>query len=235
MSIKTSGNFLFEAIRLIRFPLLIVAAVFAVKAAEQGFGWSLVYYGIQPREPGTLPGILTAPFVHGDWNHLFSNATGLFAMMFLINTFYPRVAVMTYFFTMLVSGILVWFFARGNSYHIGASGIVYGLVSFVFFTGLFRKNPKSVVLALIMIILYSGLVENLFPNDKKISWESHLSGVVAGFMAAFLFKNIREPDEINSSFDSDEEERQYFLPRDVFEKTRKEREWEEMYRQFDNH
>lgn len=227
-------NFTAEVIRLIKFPLLIVAAIFAVKAAEQWFDWSLIYYGIQPREPGTITGIITAPFVHGDWNHLFNNATGLFAMMLLINAFYPRVAVMTYFFTLIVSGILVWFFARGNSYHIGASGVVYGLVSFVFFTGLFRKNPKSVVLALIMIILYSGLVENLFPNDKKISWESHLSGVIAGFIAAFLFKNIREPDEVASVAISDEEERQYFLPRDAFEKTRKEREWEDMYRQFDS-
>jgi len=234
MSTPGAESFMTQAIRLVRFPLLIIAVLFAVKVAEQWFGWSLIYYGIQPREPGTIPGILTAPFVHGDWNHLFSNATGLFAMMFLINTFYPRVAVMTYFFTLIVSGIMVWFFARGNSYHIGASGVVYGLVSFVFFTGLFRKNPKSVVLALIMIVLYSGLVENLFPNDKKISWESHLSGVIAGFFAAFLFKNIREPDEVIAESASDEEERQYFLPRDAFEKTRKEREWEKMYNQFEN-
>ncbi|MFZ1706182.1 MAG: rhomboid family intramembrane serine protease [Saprospiraceae bacterium] len=214
----------------IRFPLAILALLWGIEIYEVLFDKNLMYYGIYPRDLGSLPYILTAPFIHSDWNHLFGNSSPILALMVIMALFYPRVATLSYVFILIGTGFLVWLFARGNSYHIGASGVVYGLVSFVFWTGLFRKNIKSVILALIMIILYSGLFQNLFPSEEaNISWESHLFGGIMGLVTAFLFKNVKEEDEeIEEDVWKDDGPKQYFLPRDVFEKTKQQREWEQM-------
>lgn len=212
----------------IRFPLAVVALFWGIEIYEVIFHKNFMYYGIYPREFGSLPYIFTAPFIHSDWNHLFSNSAPILVLMSIMAIFYPRVATMSYLWILTGTGFMVWLLARGHSYHIGASGVVYGLVSFVFFTGLFRKNMKSVILALIMIILYSGMSENLFPTaEKNISWESHLFGAIMGLFTAFIFKNVKEPDEEKEAPSwQGEDNKDYFLPRDAFEKTKRERELE---------
>jgi membrane associated rhomboid family serine protease len=209
----------------IRFPLAILCLLWGIEIYEVLFDKNFMYYGIYPREFGSLPYIFTAPFIHSDWNHLLSNSAPILVLMSIMAIFYPRVSTLSYLFILSGTGFMVWMFARGNSYHIGASGVVYGLVSFVFWTGLFRKNLKSVILALMMIILYSGLFQNIFPSEEKnISWESHLFGGIVGLVIAFIFKSVREPDEEEEKPSwSGDEERNYFLPRDAFEITKEER------------
>jgi membrane associated rhomboid family serine protease len=109
--------------------------------------------------------------------------------------------------------------AEPGSYHIGASGVVYGMVSLVFWTGIFRRNMKSVVLALIMLVLYAGYFAGIVPGKEGISWESHLLGAVAGILMAWVYKKDIEVDEIPEIIaEEEEEEKEFFLPRDVFEK-----------------
>jgi prepilin signal peptidase PulO-like enzyme (type II secretory pathway) len=144
--------------------------------------------------------------------------------------FYPRVAFNAFVSIMIMTGLAVWLYGR-DAYHIGASGVIYGLVSFIFWTGIFKKNPKSIVLALLVLSLYAGMFEAIFPNiDKDISWESHLAGAIAGILIAFVLKNVMEEDESKFQHDpwkNDDKSRQFFLPRDIFEKTKHERylEW----------
>jgi len=124
----------------------------------------------------------------------------------------------------ILTGLAVWAFARGNVIHIGASGVVYGLVSFVFWTGIFRRNVKSIMLALIIVFLYSGLFIGVMPNQKGISWESHLFGGLVGILVAFWMKDRREQDEEPEDPWKDEKGAdEFFLPRDTFEETLLER------------
>ena len=123
----------------------------------------------------------------------------------------------------LLSGLGVWIFAIPNSYHIGASGVVYGMVSLVFWNGVFRRNVKSIVLALIVLVLYAGFFEGIVPGKEGISWESHLLGGVAGIVLAWVYRRDIEEDELQPPVVEETEEREYFLPRDTFEMTRSQR------------
>lgn len=220
-----------EFINRIRFPLFILIIIWMVKIFEVISGVRLYFLGVYPREWSGLPGIFTSPFIHSTWGHLASNSMPLLVLMAIMVIFYRKVFVNSLVSIMLGEGIMVWLFAR-PSYHIGASGVVYGLIAFVFWTGIFKKNAKSVVLSLIVLTLYAGSVESVFPGaDKNISWESHLFGALVGFAVAFVLKNVIEEDERqyqDSPWINDDNRKTFFLPRDVFEKTKTERYYESM-------
>jgi membrane associated rhomboid family serine protease len=143
--------------------------------------------------------------------------------MAIIFIFYKRVAVKSFILIYLLTGLAVWLFAR-SVFHIGASGVVYGLVSFVFWTGVFRRNLKSIVLSLIILVMYSGYFLGIVPGQEGISWESHLYGGVVGILIAYLFKDRVEADEIPETYIDEPEADDYFLRRDIFEKTINERQ-----------
>jgi membrane associated rhomboid family serine protease len=216
---------------ILKYPLMLLVLLWVVFIADKYLNLGLMYYGIYPRRGDGITGILTAPFIHGDWSHLIANSSPMLVLTAIMVSFYKRVALTAFIVILISTGLLVWLFGR-ESYHIGASGVVYGLVSFIFWTGIFRKNPKSIVLSLIIIILYSGMSEGLFPSEiVRISWESHLFGAFSGLWVAFILKNVKEDDESPeaSPWESDQTDRPYFLPRDAFEKTKIERYYENLY------
>ena len=213
---------------IIGFPLYLIIFLWLIHLLKLTFNLDLSQYGLMPRDTSRAIGILTSPFIHGNLQHIISNSVALFVLTAMIIIFYKRVAYQSIILIYFLTGLAVWLFARGNVIHIGASGVVYGLVSFVFWTGLFRRNIKSIILALIVTILYSGYFMGLLPLQKGISWESHLFGALVGIIVAFWFKNDQEHDEnVKSSWEDDAEEPKYFLKRDIFEKTRDQRELEE--------
>jgi len=190
-------------------------------------GWftdnSFAQYGIYPRKLDGLIGIITAPLIHGDIEHLFSNSFPFFVLTGVIYFFYPKVAIPSFIFIYLLTGFTVWLFAR-PVHHIGASGVVYGLLSFVLFSGIFRRNLKSIALALSVTVLYSGYFYGLLPLNEKISWESHLFGALVGVLISFLFKGQIEDDEVRiDPWANDIQTEEYFLSRDAFQKTKAER------------
>jgi membrane associated rhomboid family serine protease len=148
--------------------------------------------GILPRNISGLIGILTSPFIHGGFSHLISNTAPLVLTGLGIFYFYPKSAYKVFVIVYLGTGILVWLLARGV-YHIGASGIIYGFVSFLFFSGIFRKDSRSIALALVVIFLYGGLIWGVLPVEKGVSWESHLFGAVVGAISAFIFRKVDMP------------------------------------------
>jgi membrane associated rhomboid family serine protease len=187
-------------------------------------------WGIYPREAFGLKGILFAPFLHADWGHLASNSIPFLVLATMIIYFYPRVALRAFTILYFVTGILVWLFARADVYHIGLSYVVYGLVSFVFWTGIFRRSIRSIILALIVISLYSGMFEGVLPTAeilrRNISWESHLIGAIVGVFVAYFYKEELEDDEKEHHHYADEVKAFYF-DRTVFDKTLAERRYEE--------
>ena len=174
--------------------LYLVSVLWVVHLFQVATGADLGFLGIFPRHAWGLKGIIMAPLVHADWQHLFSNTIPLLMLTTTIYLFYSRVALRSFLMIYLLTGITVWLFAR-DVFHIGASGVVYGLVSFIFWNGIFRKSLQSIVLALIVTFLYSGYFAGILPNQEGISWESHLLGGLVGIFVAYYFKEEIELEE----------------------------------------
>lgn len=211
-------------------PFWLIAVLWGVQLFQSLTGADFGVYGVFPRESFGLRGILFSPLIHSGWPHLLSNTPPLFMLSAIVLFFYRRIAISSFVMIYLLTGAAVWMFARDNAFHIGASGVVYGLVAFVFWNGIFRRNLKSIVLALIVVFYYGSMLMGILPNgDANISWESHLLGGLVGIFTSFWFKNTIEKDEerpVYSWEQESEQERGYFLDRDVFEKTREERQRE---------
>lgn len=186
-------------------PLVFIAILWIVKLFEFVSGTDLGHYGLLPRHYSGLRGIIFSPFLHGDWNHLFSNTIPFFVLSFLMIFNYRKVAFKSFVFIFFVSGILVWLFGREN-YHIGASGLVYGMAFFIFFSGIFRRNIQSIALSLLIVFIYGGIVWGILPIDLKTSWEGHLMGAICGFITAFYFRKTDLPAEIILEDEDDEEQ-----------------------------
>jgi len=175
-------------------PLLFPAVLWAVHLIALLLNEDLSKLGLLPRNLVGLLGIFTSPLIHADFSHLISNTIPLIILGWIIFSFYPKVSYILFLFIYFVTGLLVWIFAR-QVFHIGASGIVYGLVSFLFFSGIIRRDNTSIALALVITFLYGGLVWGMIPGWKGISWESHLFGAITGLIAAYLFRKIDPPSK----------------------------------------
>ncbi|MDN5213835.1 rhomboid family intramembrane serine protease [Fulvivirgaceae bacterium BMA12] len=175
------------------YSLAFIALLWIVKAIEFSVSGDFGDYGILPRKISGAIGIITGPLIHGDFNHLFSNTIPLLILGIGVIYFYNKIAFEVIALIYLMTGVWVWIAAR-EAYHIGASGIVYGMVSFLFFSGVFRKDPKSIAVSLVVTFLLGGMVYGIFPTNENISWESHLLGSLAGVFCAFYFRSVQTFD-----------------------------------------
>ena len=154
-------------------------------------GWPIDELGILPRHAAGLVGILTAPFAHASFEHLMSNTLPLGVLATLTLYVYPRATRLALPAIWLLSGLGVWLFAR-DSAHVGASGIVHGLMLFLFVIGLLRGDRLAVVTSLVVFFLYGGMLLSVLPHEERISFEYHLAGAVAGLLAAIALRR-RDP------------------------------------------
>ncbi|SFC39741.1 Rhomboid family protein [Flexibacter flexilis DSM 6793] len=173
--------------RFIRWPFIFLAICWGVWFFEAVTHIDLGVWGILPRHWSGLWGILFSPFLHGGLWHLVANTVPVAVLMFLILFFYPRLAPAALLFIHIGTGLCVWLAAR-PSYHIGASGVIYGYASFLFFSGIFRKSWRAALLSLLVFLLYGGMVAGVFPTDPHISWEAHLLGAFTGGVGAYIFR-----------------------------------------------
>jgi membrane associated rhomboid family serine protease len=214
----------------LRFPLLLTIVLWMVHLLQNALEFDPGMYGIMSRRLWGLRGIFTAPMVHGSWGHLVSNTFPLFVLTAMILYFYRKVAMRAFWLIYILTGTAVWLFAARPVSHIGASGVVYGLVAFIFWNGIFRRSFRSIILAAVVMLLYSGMFLGILPDQEGISWESHLLGSISGILASYWFKGEVEEEESLEERDpfADERnlEKEYFLPRDTFEKTKAERQAE---------
>jgi len=171
----------------------------------QYFTGSLTYLGLVPRKTSGLIGILTAPLIHADYMHLISNTIPLYICTALMVYSYRSLAYKTFFSIYFGGGILVWIFARPDT-HIGASGVVYGLFGFLFLSGIIRRNIPLLGVTFLVTFLYGSLVWGILPLDLKVSWESHLFGLLMGFLCALIFRNQGPPPPVNPFEDEDDED-----------------------------
>ncbi|MHC1775065.1 MAG: rhomboid family intramembrane serine protease [Lentimicrobium sp.] len=170
----------------------VLAVMWAVKAFELISGISLARLGLLPLHVKGLSGILFSPLLHADVAHIAANSAPLFLLGSALMYYYRSAGLRIFFYSWLLTGVLVWLFARGNSYHIGASGVVYALASFHFISGIIRREPRLMAFSMLVIFLYGSMVWGVFPEffpEKNISWESHLMGFVAGVILAFAYRD----------------------------------------------
>ncbi len=167
-----------------RFSLLMVL-FFLVQVM---FRIDLGFLGILPNMYSGLIGVFFAPLIHGSSMHLYANIFPVVILGSSLYFFYDRVADQVFFYCYFMTNCIVWLFGRPY-YHIGASGLVYGLAMFLIAFGFFRGSFKSIVISVVIIIFYGGIIYGIMPTDKNISWESHLSGAVVGMMMAFFTSN----------------------------------------------
>ncbi len=187
-------------------PTILLVIMWSVKILETVFDTSFAFLGIYPHEWHGLPGIILAPFIHSNFSHLSANSVPLFILMATLFYFYRKIAMKIFILIFLFTNIWVWISAR-EAFHIGASGVVYGLASFLFISGLIRKNPRLMAISLMVAFLYGSLIWGLFPElfpEENISWESHLWGLVAGAALALYYRN-QGPQRKLYSWDYEEE------------------------------
>jgi len=184
-------------------PFFFVLVLWVIKIIEYSDKYNLYTYGLYPRTAEGLKGIFFSPLLHSDFNHLISNSIPLFILGTGIIFFYREIAYKTIGFIWFFSGFGVWCIAR-QSYHIGASGLIYGIASFLFLSGLIRKDYRLASISLLVIFLYGGLVWGVFPFFPQISWEYHLLGGISGFVAAVIYRN-KGPKPIEWSWEKEEE------------------------------
>ena len=198
-------------------PMLAVLSIWTVFWFEVRFQINLNHFGIFPRTIQGLRGVLISPFLHSSVEHLYNNTIPLAVLSGALVYFYRSISGKVLLMGILISGLLTWLIGR-ESYHIGASGLIYVLASFIFFKGIFSKHFRLVALSMLVVFLYGGLLWYIFPIEAGISWEGHLGGFLTGLLFAFIFKTelppvkkykweeeeySEEEDEFMRHFDSD--------------------------------
>ncbi len=169
-------------------PVVFIILLWLIKFMGTQLDSSFYYLGIYPQKIRGLTGIITSPFIHNDYKHLFNNSIPVFVLGTAIFYFYSDIAFRVIGWSWLLTGLLVWIAGR-DSWHIGASGLVYSLASFLFFSGILRKDLRLMALSLLVVFLYGSMVWGMFPLiDIHVSWESHMLGAGVGLILAILYR-----------------------------------------------
>jgi membrane associated rhomboid family serine protease len=169
-----------------------VVLLWVIHLMNWGLGLDPRPLGVRPREWSGLVGIVTAPLVHSDFAHLFANSAPLATLGAAMVFLYPHSALRVLPAVYLGSGALVWLFGRGAA-HLGASGLVYGLVSYVFVSGLLRRDRRAIAASLLVVFMYGSLAWGVLPIQPGVSWETHLSAAVIGVLLAVAFRKLDIP------------------------------------------
>ena len=180
-----------------------------IKISETVLGIHFTQYGVLPRNFSGLIGIVTSPLIHADFSHLIANSTSFLILATALFFFYRKVALEIFILNYFMAGIFLWLGGR-EAYHIGASGVIYGLAAFLLFSGLLKKDMRLLTISLIVVFLYGSMIWGIFPIEPGISWDGHLMGAASGTILALLFYKQGPPvqafEEENDEEDEDEEE-----------------------------
>lgn len=187
------------------FPVMFVIALWTIHLLKALDIMNIDHYGVMPRTISGLRGIFFTPLIHGDFNHIFNNSIPLLILGTGLFYFYSDLAPRIIFWIWIMSGLGIWLIGR-EAYHIGASGIVYGLAAFLFFSGIFRNIIRLVAMALLVIFLYGSLIWGIFPLKLDISWEGHLFGALTGVVLSFYYLNEGPQPERPAWMDEPDEE-----------------------------
>jgi membrane associated rhomboid family serine protease len=169
-----------------------------------GWGLELARFGVRPREWIGLLGILAAPLLHSGFEHLIANSLPLVVLGTTMLHLYPRSALRVLPAVWLGPGFAVWLFGKGGV-HVGASGLVYGLVAFIFCAGLIRRDRRAIAASMMVAFMYGALVWGVFPIATRMSWETHLAAALIGAFMAVALRHRDNPPPVRYSWESETE------------------------------
>ena len=165
----------------------LVALLLVIFIAQSYFDWRT--FAVYPRSASGLLGILTAPLLHGSWEHLAANSVAILVLGTLAGSVYPRATARALPIIWLGSGIGAWWWGYPGTFHLGASGLTHGLMFLVFVLGVLRRDKPAMAAGLIAIFFYGSMLLTILSREPGVSWQSHLGGSIAGLLAAFLFRH----------------------------------------------
>lgn len=198
-SARARGNFRLA----VRIALTFVAILWLIQMLNSGLDLRPEDFGVRPRQLIGLTGILFAPLVHGDFEHLFANSLPLLvagtAMLYL----YPQSALRLLPAIYFGPGVAVWLFAGGSS-HIGASGVVYGLVAYILVAGLIRRDRRAIAASLLISFMYGALVWGILPIRIGVSWQTHLAAACIGAGLAIALRHLDVPPRRTYSWEEEQ-------------------------------
>ena len=198
-----------QFINAIFIPLLIGVFMILSFILEKGMDWDFHRAGVYPRRIENIWGIFTIIFVHADWSHLLNNVISFILLGSLLCFFYKQIALKVLTLSYVLSGLILWIIGRDN-WHIGASGLIYSLAFFLFFSGIIRKHISLIAISLVVAFVYGSMIWHVFPWQVQdpISWEGHLAGGIIGFVLSICYRNegpqkpvIKWDDEEDESLD----------------------------------
>ena len=190
-------------------PFLFLLIMWAVKIIEYNFELSFAHFGVFPQSLSGLKGILLSPFIHKDFTHLINNSYPILILGGILFSIYRKIALQLFMWLFFIAGFWLWIIGR-PSFHIGASGIIYALASFLLVSGIVQKNPRLSAISMLVIFLYGSMIWGLLPTKEPISWEGHLAGFLAGILVAIFYRK-EGPKRKKYHWEIDEELEQQLL------------------------
>lgn len=166
--------------------VLLLAGLWVLELLDQLSGNQLDQLGIHARELDGMPEIFTAPFLHAGWDHLISNSLPFLVLGFLVLLSGIARWLVSSLIIIVISGMAAWFLTPANTIILGASGLIFGWLTYLLARGIWSRRPAQVVIAVLVLLLYGGLIWGVFPGNTGISWQAHLGGAIGGVLAAWL-------------------------------------------------
>tara|TARA_B100000902_G_C27301643_1_gene913176 strand:+ start:218 stop:880 length:663 start_codon:yes stop_codon:yes gene_type:complete len=190
-------------------PFMFLLIMWIVKIIEYSFGVSFAHFGVLPQSLSGLKGILLSPFIHKDFTHLINNSYPILILGGILFSVYRKIALQLFIWLFFIAGFWLWIIGR-PSLHIGASGVIYALASFLLVSGIVQKNPQLSAISMLIIFLYGSMIWGLLPTKEPISWEGHLAGFLAGILVAIFYRK-EGPKRKKYQWEIDEELEEQFI------------------------
>jgi membrane associated rhomboid family serine protease len=168
------------------FMLFLLAGLWFLEILDQLSGNQLDQLGIHAREVDGMPEIFSAPFLHAGWDHLISNSLPFLVLGFLVLLSGLARWLISSLIIIVVSGMTAWFLTPANTIILGASGLIFGWLTYLLARGIWSRRPAQVAVAVVVLLVYGGLIWGVIPSAAGISWQAHLGGAVGGVLAAWL-------------------------------------------------
>ena len=189
----------------VKIALGFVALIWLVDAFNWGLDLELQRFGVRPRQFAGLPGILFAPLLHAGFDHLIANSLPLLVLGTAMLYLYPNSALRVLPAVYVGPGIAVWLFA-GGGVHVGASGLVYGLVSYIFAAGLIRRDRRAIAASLLVSFVYGTLAWGVLPIKPGVSWQTHLAAALIGVSMAIVLRRLDIPPRTRYTWEDEPDE-----------------------------
>lgn len=217
-----------QLLKIAKYPLLFITICWLVFYADTAYHLGLYRMGVSPRTLSGLKGIVFSPFIHADVNHILNNSLPIVILGAMIFYFYKPIAWSSISWIYFISGLWLWIGGRNsiqtNFFHFGASTLIYGFSTFLFFSGVFRKHKPLMVVSALVVLLYGSITWGVFPFDETISWEGHLFGAISGLLVAYSYRKEgpqtapfiwSEVDNVGLAYLGIEEEEELEVPTDI--------------------